>query len=143
MDAERQLELEILAMAVRHPSVRPEARELLQLGLMSDPDRAALLAAVADADDATGSRLISLLETKVPGAAEVLSEAPVDERDGEPIDSQFSQLAGRLREIGLRRRITALQARLRSLDPSSDREEYDRAFAQATELRKQLERERT
>jgi DNA primase len=142
MDAERQLELEILGMAVRYPSVRSEARELLQLGLVSDPDRAALLAAVADANDAEGSELISLLESKVPGAAEILSEAPADEREGEPIDSQFSQLAGRLREIGLKRRITALQARLRSLDPQSDREEYDRAFTQATELRKQLERER-
>jgi DNA primase len=143
MDAERQLELEILGMAVRCPSVRPEARELLQLGLVSDPDRAALLAAVADANDAKGAELISVLESKIPGAAEILSEAPIDEREGEPIDSQFSQLAGRLREIGMKRRITALQARLRALDPQRDREEYDLAFTQAAELQKQLERERT
>ena len=142
LDAERATELEVLGLAARQPSSRPEARELLEEGLVSDPQRAAVLAAIADSGTATGAQLVSALEARVPGAAAVLAEAPVDERDDEQVESLFTQLAGRLREMSLRRRITALQARLRALDPKTDRDEYDRAFAEAAHLRQRLEDER-
>jgi DNA primase len=142
LDAERSAELQLLGLLAWAPSVRGEARQLLQEGLVSDPQRAALVEAIVESGTATGAELVSVLETKIPGAASVLAEAPVDEREGEQVESLFMQLAGRLREMSIRRRITALQARLRALDPKTDRDEYDRAFAEAAQLRKRLETER-
>jgi DNA primase len=142
LDMEALVELEVLALASRYPSVRPEARDLLAEGLVTDPERAALLSSIIDAGDATGAELVSAIEARRPGSAEVLSAASVDEPTRDQAGPLFAELAGRLREIGLRRRISALQARMRTLDPRQDRHEYDQAFAEAAELRKRLERER-
>jgi len=143
LDMEALVELEVLALAARYPMVRPEARELLAEDLVTDPDRAALLSSIIEAGDATGAGLLSMIEQRRPGSAEVLSAASVDEPTREQAEPVFTDLAGRLREIGLRRRISALQARMRALDPRQDRQEYDQAFAEAAELRKRLERERS
>ena len=142
LDMEALVELEVLALAARYPAVRPKARELLAEGLVTDPARASLLSAIVEAGDATGAELLSMIEVRRPGSAEVLSAASVDEPAREQAEKTFDNLAGRLREIGLRRRISALQARMRALDPRQDRQEYDEAFAEAAELRKRLERER-
>lgn len=143
LDAERALELEVLGLAAREPSTRSKARELLQEGLVSDPQRAAVLTAIIDSGSATGAELISAISAGSPDAAQVLAEAPVDEREGEELESLFAQLAGSLREMSLRRRISALQASLRSMDREADREKYDAAFEEAAILRKRLEDERT
>ena len=142
LDVESRAESELLALAAAYPRLRGEARELLGEGLVTDPDRAAVLEGIVTAGEATGAELISALEARVPGASATLSAGSVDERGGQKVDSTFWQLAGRLRELALRRRISALQARLHAMDAAQDKEAYDKVFAATHELQKRLERQK-
>jgi DNA primase len=142
LDVESRAESELLALAAAYPRLRREAQDLLGEGLVTDPDRAAVLEGIVSAGESVGAELLSALEARVPGASATLSAASVDERGGLKVDSTFWQLAGRLRELALRRRISALQARLHAMDAGQDKEAYDKVFAATHELQKRLERQK-
>ncbi len=128
-------------MVARFPEIRAAARELLAEQLISDGLTQRLLRQVLDSGDLAKGELYSALEA-MDGETAVLLRAVLAVDDGEPqeVNSTFRELVRKLEEFSLERQIVGMKARMKSLDPTNDKEEYDRLFEEVARLeRRKLE----
>lgn len=133
-DPERMAEEQLLAVLARVPALRPGARELLRWDAVADPARRRLLALVLEAGDAKGHELFEKVAASEPTLADAASALVVSEASANEEDT-FRQLASRLKDFSLKRRIIHVQSRLQSLDPVKQRDEYDALMREAVALR--------
>jgi DNA primase len=134
-DPERVAEVELLEIVARTPSLRDDARVLLDEGVIVDPLLSRLLVAIVQAGGAVGQDLSRKVGESDPELADVVTGVLVSDGDGGRDEDTFRQLAARLREFAVRRRINDLQDRLQRLDPVNDHDEYEEVFRSIVGLR--------
>jgi len=137
---QQRAEVELLELMVRFPRLRGGARELLADDLLSDPRHKAMAEVIAEADERVGGpELTGLLESRVPGAAAVLSAAGEGPENDEQAHDLARGLELRIKEFDLERRIAVGRARLGSAGSISDPTEYDDLFRDVSRLQRELD----
>jgi len=137
---QQQVELEVLGMLVSHPDLRPRARELLDEHLLTEPTYCSIAEALASAPRVSDDGLIGVLEERVPGAATVLSAVLVADTVAEDPHSVFSDLARKLKEFDLGRRIREVRRLMSSpSDGGEARLSEDELMQEYTRLTRELE----
>ena len=134
-------EEEVVRLAVAHPSVREDARGLLDAALVVDPSARALLEVVVASGGATGRELWERVSTERPEDAEKVSAWLVDPGDAGTVQFVFREVADRLRSLALERRIHEMQRHMDGLDPVKQKAEYDDVFRRVAELQRELKSE--
>lgn len=133
---EVRAERELVRLAALAPDVRAEARELLQDGVVADPDARRILALVVDAGNARGKELFSAVTAADREAGEMLAGWLVDAREVEQVEYAFREVTARVKDFALGRLILSKKAELGALDPKRDREAYDRLFGEIAEAQR-------
>jgi hypothetical protein len=131
-------EEEAVRLAVLAPSVRGQARELLDGGVVVTPLLRDVLRSVVEAGDATGTQLWRTVAEQHPDAGDRLSEWLVEGDVPDAVDAVYSEISDRLQDFALRRQIRQLQRTLEELDPVEQKNEYDDVFRKTAELQRKL-----
>lgn len=140
LSARTRVERELLGALVSVRRLRPRARELLVEGLFADEAHRAMAEIIEHADESMSpAALVGALEERVPGAAEVLSQASVLQDDGADADRVLDDLARRVKEFELERRIAVGKGRLREPEAFGDSAEYDELFREVSSLQRELD----
>ena len=131
-----------VGLLASEPELRSTAREMLAQGLVPDPELSNLAKIIADAGDATGTDLVSVVTAADDSLQALLGEAVTDvpESDEEDVSGD---LIRKLKEFELERQIIEEKARLRQLDDVKDKVAYDDVFRRVATLQKQLGRLRS
>lgn len=121
LEPRSRAERELLALLVGVPALRARARELLDASLVLDADHREMFAIVAStpAGESPAS-LTGRLDAAVPGAAEALSAFVGDAMKDADARMMAEDLARRLKEFELERRISIGRARLNSPEAVKD-----------------------
>ena len=131
-----------VGLLASEPELRPAARKMLEQGLVPDPGLANLAKIVADAGDATGTDLVSVVTETDASLQALLGEAVTDVPESDEEDV-YGDLIRKLKEFGLERQILEEKVRLRELDDVKDKAAYDDAFRRVATMQKQLDRLRS
>ena len=140
VDAKRlRVELELLDVLVRVPSLRGRARFLLTSDLLTDPTNHAIAQTIAEADPGiSAAALVGRIEALVPGAAAVLSAATVTAGDEAQFEEIERDLVRTLKEMDLERRIRIESAWMNQNKALKDSSEYDEVFRKVSTLAREL-----
>jgi len=137
---QQQVELEILGMLVSSADLRPRARELLDEHLLTEPTYRSIAEVLASAPKVSDDGLVGVLEERVPGAATVLSAVLVADNVAEDPHAVFSDLARKLKEFDLGRRIREVRALMSSPAAAGEaRLSEDELMQEYTRLTRELE----
>jgi DNA primase len=140
LSREAQVERDLLDLLVRMPRLRGRARFLLSQNILTDPIHRAMAEVIADAEPTVSAEaLVSRLASEVPGSAEVLSGATLGEVAEEDAEAAERDMARKLKEFDLERRIAAGKVRLRQPGSLKDQAEYDDVFKSVSALQKELD----
>ena len=133
---EARAEREVVRLAALAPSVRAEARELLQDGAVADPAARRILELVCEAGSKRGKDLFAAVTAADREAGEMLAGWLVDAREVEQVEYAFREVTARVKDFALGRLILTKKAELGALDPKRDREAYDRLFGEIAEAQR-------
>ena len=139
-----RLERDVLDLLVRHPKLRPRARFLLSENLLTDPTHKAIAEGIVnDGAGLPADALIGTLEAASPGSASALSGATLGEVADADADAVQRDLARKLKEFDLERRIAVGKARLKQPGSLKNPGEYDDLFKNVSALQSELEEYRS
>lgn len=132
-------ERDLLDLLIRVPRLRPRARQLLAEDVLSVPAHVEIAKVVSEADGSMdAAALIGQAERRTPGAGALLAAADDEGVDDAQADLLADDLARRIKEFELERRIAAGKARLKQPGSFDDRDTYDEAFRELASLEQQL-----
>lgn len=134
-------EREAVRLAATVPEVRPEARELLEDGLLADPRYVTALTAIVEAGGSVGQALYEKVSRSDAEAGQLLSSLLVEEGENDCEQGRylFREVTRRLKEYAVERLITVKKAGLRALDEVKDKSRYDELFQEIVGLQRQRE----
>ncbi|NTW27980.1 MAG: DNA primase [Coriobacteriia bacterium] len=136
---EVQVEYELLALLVRKPSLRSRAQFLLTENLLSDPTSRQIAEVLMHAlPQASAVELIGTLEERFPHAVEAISGSSLLVDDSE-VDAVEHDLAVKLKEFELERRIAEGKGRLRQPESFKEKADYDEMFKKVSALQSELD----
>jgi hypothetical protein len=131
-------ERDLLDLLVRTPRLRGRARFLLSENLLTDPLHKAIAEEITTAGAGlSADALVGRLADAVAGSAEALSGATLGEVADEDADAAEHDMARKLKEFDLERRIAAGKARLKQPGSFSDPAEYDDVFKNVSALQRE------
>jgi DNA primase len=134
----RSYECELLRLYIEEPTARAYLRTELPALAWSEADYQQLAEQILALNvDAAPAALLSELESRMPAAANLLTATRLSEFAGVEPGRLARQLVFAIREKQLKARIRQINARLRQL-AVSDRELYDRLFAEVAGLQQEL-----
>lgn len=137
---ELRAERDLIALLVGVPHLRSRAQELLADSLLSDAAYLAMAQVVADSRPGdTPANLVGAIEERVPGASQVLSGASFADEGVEEAGVLADELARRIKEFGLERRIAVGKAQLKSAEVVKDKALSDEIFKDVSELQRELD----
>lgn len=137
---ESAAEREAVRLIAAAPSLRARATELVTEGLVTSPVLVSALRALGAAGATTGAELVEHVRRSDEAAAQVVAGMLVmDAAAPEKIDSTFRGVLSKLKETALERRIHTLRGEMKVLGPTKDRMAYDRLFARAADLQRELD----
>jgi len=140
LSARGRVEREILGLLVSVPRLRPRAQELLAQDLLADENHRAMAEVIGGAPQQTScGDMMGLLESSVPGSAEALSSPVMNYEDNAEADVLVEDLARRLKEFELERRIAVGKTTLKAPESKADPGEYDRLFLEISSLQRELD----
>ncbi len=122
--AERQL----VGLVAARAELREGARGLLESDLLTDPLAARLLRAVLEAGEVTGSELYGRISSADIEAAEILSGLLIEAENADDAVLVARDVLSKLKEFAVERQIIEKKARMRTLDPVKERDEYDELY---------------
>ncbi len=130
----------MLALLVSTPRLRSRARELLASDTLADEQHRRIASIVAEAGEAVSpGDLMGQLEERVPGSAELLSSAVMQQEEDADADALADDLTRRLKELELERRIAVGKAKLKAPETLQEPGEYDRLFVETSSLQRELD----
>ena len=140
LSLERRVERDVLALLVSTPRLRSRARELLASDTLADEQHRRIASIVAEAGEAVSpGDLMGQLEERVPGSAELLSSAVMQQEEDADADALADDLTRRLKELELERRIAVGKAKLKTPETLQEPGEYDRLFVETSSLQRELD----
>ncbi len=136
--AEQRAEVELVSLLVWKPALRPGACHLLAENLLSSDELRYVVELLASDPGLPPEELMSRLSAECRGAVDMLSGG-VGSEEARPEDAEAARdLARKLKELDLQRRINGGKARLRrpeELDPDA----YDEVFREVSNLTRELD----
>jgi len=139
-----RLERDLLDLLVRTPRLRRRARFLLSENLLTEPAHRAIAEGIAqEGADMPADVLVGRLEASLPGAAAVLSGGTFGDVADEDAEAVERDMARKLKEFDLERRIAVGKARLKQPASFKEPAEYDELFKNVSALQRELEEYRS
>ncbi len=133
-------ERDLLGIMLAVPSARSGAQELLTESLLEDPTNRRIAQVMTEtASGMDPSALVSVLEQRVPGSAQLLSASDVADQTDEQIRVVVEDLTRRLKEFALERRIAQGRGRLKQPGAFKESADYDEVFREVSELQRALD----
>jgi DNA primase len=134
-----RLERDLLDLLVRTPRLRERARFLLSEDLLSEPLHRQIAEVIASVGaQLSAEALVGRLAESVPGSAEALSGATLGDVSDEDAEAAERDMARKLKEFDLERRIAQGKARLKQPESFKDQAECDDVFKNVSALQREL-----
>ena len=134
-----RVEGDLLDLLVRTPRLRGRARFLLSENLLTDPLHHAIAEGIAQAEaELSAESLVGRLAGAVEGSAEALSGATLGDVADEDAEAAERDMARKLKEFDLERRIAEGTVRLKEPGSFTNPAEYDDVFRSVSALRQEL-----
>jgi len=135
----QRAELDLIGLMVSTPRLRDRARQLLADNLLAEPSHVEMARVIADSEGAlSAAALVGRLEERLPGAAAALAVSDMGGDDDAQADAVADDLARRIKELELERRIAVGKARLKQPGSFKDSGEYDEVFRELASLEHEL-----
>ncbi len=138
---EARAEIELVSLLVWKPKLRVGARDLLAQNLLSSADMRFVVELLADEPKLSPAEVMTRLSAECRPAMNALSGGVGSEETGPEDRVAATELARKLKEFGLQRRINAGKARLkRPQEPAGT--DYDDVFKEVSDLTRELDQVR-